>query len=88
MHRLGVALHDLLNPAKIIGLSDSWILQPQDFWEVTGYVHNVVFTCGAVAESDGTVKIYLGGAHTVVCVGAANIADLVTLCLDYSRPAK
>ncbi|MFZ0593115.1 MAG: hypothetical protein WAM39_21845, partial [Bryobacteraceae bacterium] len=58
VYRLGVALHDLLNPAKVIGVSDSWILQPEDPWEITGYVHNVVFTCGAVAESDGTVKIY------------------------------
>ena len=76
------------NPAKIIGVGDSWILQPEDPWEVTGYVHNVVFTCGAVAEPDGTVKIYWGGADTVMCVGEANISDLVALCLDHSRPPK
>ena len=63
----------------------SWILQPEDPWEVTGYVHNVVFTCGAVAETDGTVKIYWGGADTVMCVGEANLADLVDLCLDHNR---
>jgi len=40
------------------GVGDSWILQPEDAWEVTGYVHNVVFTCGAVPEPDGTVKMY------------------------------
>jgi len=57
-------------------------------WEITGYVHNVVFTCGAVAESDGTVKIYWGGADTVMCVGEANVSDLVALCLDHGRPAK
>ena len=88
VYRLGVALHDLLNPAKIIGVGDSWILQPEDPWEITGYVHNVVFTCGAVAESDGTVKIYWGGADTVMCVGEANVSDLVALCLDHARPAK
>ena len=76
------------NPAKIIGVSDSWILQPEDPWEVTGYVHNVVFTCGAVPEPDGTVKIYWGGADTVMCVGEANIAELTALCLDHGRPAK
>src|SRR5690348_13698192 len=56
----GVALHDLKDPAKIIGVGDSWILQPEDPWEITGYVHNVVFTCGAVPEPDGTVKLYWG----------------------------
>lgn len=87
VYRLGVALHDLENPAKVIGVGDSWILQPEDPWEVTGYVPNVVFCCGAVPESDGTVKIYWGGADTVMCVGEANIADLVDLCLRQPRSA-
>lgn len=87
VYRLGVALHDLADPAKIIGVGDSWILQPTDPWEISGYVHNVVFTCGAVAEPDGTVKIYWGGADTVMCVGEAAVADLVALCLDHGRPA-
>ena len=88
VYRLGVALHDLQNPAKIIGVGDSWILQPEDPWEITGYVHNVVFSCGAVPEADGTVKIYWGGADTVMCAGEANIADLVALCTEHGRPAK
>ena len=87
IYRLGVALHDLENPAKIIGVGDSWILQPEDPWEVTGYVHNVVFTCGAIAEPDGSVKIYWGGADSVMCVGTARIDDLVERCLNHSRPA-
>jgi predicted GH43/DUF377 family glycosyl hydrolase len=88
IYRLGVALHDLQNPAKIVGVSDSWILQPEDPWEITGYVHNVVFTCGAIPEPDGTVKIYWGGADTVMCAGEADVSDLVDLCLHNSRPAK
>lgn len=86
VYRLGVALHDLKDPAKLLGVSDEWILQPEDPWEITGYVHNVVFTCGAVEEKDGTVKIYWGGADTVMCAGTAKIADLVDLCLTKSRP--
>lgn len=87
IYRLGVALHALQDPAKIIGVGDSWILQPEDPWEVTGYVHNVVFTCGAIAEPDGSVKIYWGGADAVMCVGTARIDDLVDRCLNHSRPA-
>ena len=86
VYRLGVALHDLEDPAKVLGVSDEWILQPEDPWEVTGYVHNVVFSCGAVPEDDGTVKIYWGGADTVMCVGTATIDDLVALCLENPRP--
>ena len=68
----GVALHDLRNPAVLIGVGESWILQPEGPWELVGYVHNVVFTCGAVAESDGSVKIYWGGADTDMCMGEAD----------------
>ncbi len=86
VYRLGVALHDLRDPAKVLGVCDRWILQPEDTWEVTGYVHNVVFTCGAVPEDDGTVKIYWGGADKVMCVGTADIDTLVNLCLEHARP--
>lgn len=85
VYRLGVALHDLNDPAKILGVGDNWILQPEAPYEITGYVHNVVFTCGAVPEDDGTLKLYWGGADTVMCVGTANIAELVDLCLTNSR---
>ena len=68
-----------------MGIADDWILQPEDLWEVTGYVHNVVFSCGAIAENDGTVKIYWGGADSVMCVGVAKICDLVEMCLSHPR---
>jgi predicted GH43/DUF377 family glycosyl hydrolase len=87
VYRLGAALLDLNDPAKIVGVSDQWILQPEAPWEVSGYVPNVVFTCGAVPEDDGTVKIYWGGADTVMCVGTAVIDDLIQLCLTNTRPA-
>jgi len=86
VYRLGVALHDLKNPAKIIAVGDEWILQPEDPWELTGYVHNVVFSCAAVPEEDGFLKLYWGGADTVMCAGTANIEALVDHCLEPSRP--
>ena len=86
VYRLGAALHDLNDPARVIGVSDHWILQPEEPYEIGGYVPNVVFTCGAVPEDDGTVKIYWGGADTVMCVGTAQIHDLVKLCLENPRP--
>ncbi len=87
VYRLGVCLHKLDDPAVILGVSDRWILTPTDPWELVGYVHNVVFTCGAVPEDDGTIKIYWGAADTVMCAGTAVIDELVDLCLTDSRPA-
>ncbi|GAB4256250.1 MAG: glycosidase [Deferrisomatales bacterium] len=87
VYRLGAALHDLEDPGRILGVADEWILEPEDPWERVGYVPNVVFTCGAVPEEDGTVKIYWGGADTVLCAGTARIEELVELCLERPRPA-
>jgi predicted GH43/DUF377 family glycosyl hydrolase len=87
VYRLGAALHDLQDPCNVLGVADDWILQPEDPWEVTGYVHNVVFSCGAIAEEDGSIKVYWGGADTVMCVGTAHVHDLVDLCINRSRPA-
>ncbi len=86
VYRLGAALHDLEDPSRVLGVADDWLLQPEDPWEVTGYVHNVVFCCGAVVEDDGTMKIYWGGADSVMCAGTAVIADVVELCLSNPRP--
>jgi predicted GH43/DUF377 family glycosyl hydrolase len=87
VYRLGVALHDLKDPSAIIGVCDDWILQPEEEYEITGYVPNVVFTCAAVPEDDGSVKIYWGAADSVMCVGEEKIDELVDLCLKNSRPA-
>jgi len=86
VYRLGVALHDLHDPARIIAVGDRWILQPEDPWELVGYVHNVVFTCAAVPEDDGTLKLYWGGADKVMCAGTAVIEDLVDFCVANPRP--
>lgn len=86
VYRLGVALHDLDDPGNILAVGDNWILQPEDPWEVTGYVHNVVFSCAAVPEEDDTIKIYWGGADKVMCAGTASISELVAHCLENPRP--
>jgi predicted GH43/DUF377 family glycosyl hydrolase len=87
VYRLGVALHELEDPSVIIAVGDRWILQPEEVYEITGYVHNVVFSCAAVEEEDGSVKIYWGGADKVMCAGTARIEDLVDYCLEQPRKA-
>ena len=85
VYRLGAALHHLQDPSRLIGVSDNWILQPESSWEINGYVPNVVFTCGVVPETDDTLKIYWGGADSVMCVGTANIYELINLCIKSPR---
>jgi beta-1,2-mannobiose phosphorylase / 1,2-beta-oligomannan phosphorylase len=82
IYRLGCALHDLEDPRKVIGRTHRFILAPEAYHERVGYVHNVVFTCGAVPEPDGTIKIYYGGADTVMCVATGKIDDLIDLAVE------
>jgi len=86
VYRLGAALHKLNDPSVILGVADEWILQPEQQCERVGYVPNVVFSCGAAAEDDGTLKLYWGAADTVMCAGTAVISELVELCLNKPRP--
>ena len=45
----------------------------------------MVFSCAAVPEEDGTVKIYWGGADKVMCAGTARLDELVDYCLENPR---
>ena len=67
---LGVALHDLADPAKV-KVSNIPVLFPSAAdcrVQQDDYIHvpNVVFTCGAIRKEDGTILIYYGGNDTVM----------------------
>jgi predicted GH43/DUF377 family glycosyl hydrolase len=82
-----VVLHDLQNPARILGVRDSWILQPED--PLGDY--RICAQCGLYLWRGPRVRWdsvdLLGGADPVMCVGEANLTDLVALCLQHSRSA-
>ncbi len=83
IYRLGCALFDLKDPSKKIGRSKVPVLAPRKYYERTGDVPNVVFTCGAVPEADkGEIKIYYGASDTCICVATAKIEDLIESALS------
>ena len=82
IYRLGVAVHDLKDPRKVIGRSHQFILAPQEYHERVGYVGNVVFTNGAIVEPDGSIKIYYGGADTCMNVATGKVDDLIDLAME------
>lgn len=76
VYRLGVALLDLEDPAKVIGWPTGFILEPEEPWERRGDVPNVVFTCGT-AEIGDRYFVYYGGADKVVAVATAPKAEFL-----------
>jgi len=45
-----------------------------------GQTPSVVFTAGAVVEDDGEVKLYYGGADTVMALAMTTVDKLLHAC--------
>ena len=89
---LGVALHELNNPEKVMVSNIPVLFPSKDDCRVNNndYVHvpNVVFTCGAIRNPDGTIFIYYGGNDTVMNVGISHEDILAKLCYQYPQNSK
>jgi len=82
VYSLGVMLLDLNDPTKVLGISQRAILDPQEVYEHLGQAPEVVFTTGAIAEPDGSIKVYYGGGDKVQCLATGNVDELVWSCLN------
>ncbi len=71
-----VVLLDLKDPKKIIGRTNGPILVPEEPYELSGYVSDVIFPTGALIEKD-MLTIYYGAADTTVCSMRVNLTDLI-----------
>ena len=69
-------LLDLKDPRKIIGHTTGPILSPEEPYELSGFVGNVIFPSGAVVIKS-ILTIYYGAADTTVCSVHVNMADLI-----------
>lgn len=76
----GIMLLDLQNPSKVIGMSKEPLLDPEAVYERKGFRNDVIFPGGMILEDSGEVKIYYGGADTVVALATAQVDDLLALC--------
>lgn len=80
VYQLGVCLLDLEDPSRVIALCRDAILEPTELYELVGQTPSVVFTSGAVVEPDQTVKLYYGGADTVMCLATTTVERLLYAC--------
>jgi len=81
LYRLGAVLLDLEQPWRMVGRASHAILSPIFPEDFHGNVGNVVFTCGAILEDDGELKVYYGAADQVMCLAAAPVEEVIALCL-------
>jgi len=70
-------LLDNNDPTKILGRTRGPILVPEESYELSGYIANVIFPTGALVEKD-TLSIYYGAADTTACVAYVSLKDLIS----------
>ncbi|MFC2140364.1 glycoside hydrolase family 130 protein [Candidatus Auribacterota bacterium] len=81
IYRLGALLLDIEDPSQVIGRSEIPILTPRENYERIGDINNVVFSCGAILEDDGELKVYYGAADTSICLATAHINEILDSCV-------
>ncbi len=78
LYRVGLALLDLENPARVIRRSDRWVFGPHADYEYIGDVPGVTFPSGAIVDSaTGELRMYYGAADKTVAVATAKLDDLL-----------
>lgn len=83
IYRAGIALLDLEDPSKVIGICKDPIIEcDRDFELEDGFRQYAIFPGGMILEDNGEVKIYYGASDTVECVATADVEDLIKLCLE------
>ena len=82
IYTAGIALLDLDDPSKVIGIYDKPLIAAElPFEKDEGFRTDVIFPGGMIREDSGEVKIYYGAADTVECLATADVNDLIRLCL-------
>ena len=76
IYRLGLALLDREDPTRVLRRTDQWIFGPEEPYERSGDVGNVVFPCGWILQGD-ELRLYYGGADSCVAVAIASLSDVL-----------
>lgn len=70
-------LLDLQDPLKIIGRTNSSLLNPQEKYELEGNVGNIVFPSGGLIENN-ELHLYYGAADTCVALAKGSLSELLS----------
>lgn len=72
---------DLKNPEKVIAEPAGYFMAPENE-ERVGDVSNVLFSCGWIADDDGTIYIYYASSDTRMHVAVSTIEKLTDYCFN------
>ncbi len=83
LYRVGLALLDLDDPARVTHRCGEWVLGPTESYELIGDVPGVVFPCGLIHDpGSDELRLYYGAADTCVAVATATLSDVLEYVLE------
>jgi predicted GH43/DUF377 family glycosyl hydrolase len=80
--RLGAAILHKDKPSCVLCRSNIPILSPREKYERIGDVGNIVFSCGAVLEEAGQIKVYYGASDSCICLGVTTLNKIIQTCQE------
>jgi predicted GH43/DUF377 family glycosyl hydrolase len=87
LYRVGLALLDRHTPRRVLLRGEPWIFGPQEPYEHSGDVGQVVFPTGYTIADDGdTLSLYYGAADTAVGMAQASIRELLAWIETHGSP--
>ncbi len=85
LFRMGAAILDKDDPARVLGRTNVPILSPREKYERIGDLPNLVYACGATVSADRTITVYYGASDSCIAMGKTTIDELIQACLSHTR---
>jgi predicted GH43/DUF377 family glycosyl hydrolase len=81
VYRMGAALLDKNDPARLLGRTRRWLIGPEEDYERSGDAPNVVFSTGCIIRNE-EVWMYYGAADCRLCLAKASIKDILAAVMS------
>ncbi|PRZ01602.1 beta-1,4-mannooligosaccharide/beta-1,4-mannosyl-N-acetylglucosamine phosphorylase [Marinilabilia salmonicolor] len=82
-YSMGAAILDSENPSKVLYRTQPYLLAPNETYELTGDVPNVIFPCAALCDGE-KVAVYYGAADTVIGLAFGYLDEIVAFTKNNS----
>ena len=78
---IGAILLDLEEPWKVIGKTNSYLLMPEEPYELHGNCDNTIVPCGAIPKYDqDELWLYYGATDRSICLATGSLSAIVEAC--------
>ena len=82
---MGGAILDIDEPSRVLYRCSNYLLTPEEDYEVTGFVPNVIFPCATLQDgATGRIAIYYGAADTHVGLAFTTVDEVVKYIKEHS----